>query len=71
MKLKGFGNVRNTTSKIMIQTRLGEPSLKNGQIWDNVHYRGLGVKNKNKMSQFQSGTFENPGLGLNFSKMSE
>ena len=55
----------------MIQTRLGEPSLKNGQIWDNVHYRGWGVKNKNKMSKFQSGTFENPGLGLNFSKMSE
>ena len=53
---------------------LGEASLKkNGKIWEKFPKggRGGGLKKTDENSQFQFGNCENPGGGLDFSKMSE
>ena len=51
---------------------LGEPSLKkNGKIGEKFPKGGGGVEKTDENSQFQFGNFENPGGGLDFSKMSE
>ena len=48
----------------------GGITKKNGKIWDKFP-KGGGLKKTDENSQFQFGNCENPGGGLDFSKMSE
>ena len=55
-----------------IHTYLGEPSLKKKrENLGKIPKGGGWVKKTDENSQFQFGNFENPGGGLDFSKMSE
>ena len=48
----------------------GAITKKTGKFGKNFQ-RGWGVENSDEISQFQFGNFENPGLGLVYSNMSE
>ena len=62
---------KNKTKVFSVKLHLGEPSLKKtGKIWEKFPKGGGGEKT-DENSQFQFGNFENPGGGLDFSKMSE
>ena len=56
--------------KTKCQTLRGAITKKNGKIWDKFPKVG-GLQKTDKNSQFQFGNVENPGGGLDFSKMSE
>ena len=64
---KSIVNRQGTPSPDLLR---GAITKKNGKIWEKFP-KGGGVEKTDENSQFQFGNFENPGGGLDFSKMSE